>query len=167
MLMVHIQLFYISSGVKQGDVISRTLFAIFINDLCQGMNELNLEVKIHDQLIESSLLFAEEHLQRMLDFISHWCSQNKMSVSISKTKVVHFRKKNNALTDFEFNLGDSILEICHKYKYLGVILNEFLDLTETANVLSESAGRAFSMLVSNLYKKVDVTWSTYSKMYKK
>ena len=34
------------------------------------------------------------------------------------------------------------------------------------NVLSESAGRAFPMLVSNLYKKVDVTWSTYSKMYK-
>ena len=25
---------------------------------------------------------------------------------------------------------------------------------------------AFSMLVSNLYKKVDVTWSTYSKVYK-
>ena len=76
-----------------------------------------------------------------------------MSVNISKTKVVHFRKKNKAITDFEFKLGDSILEICHKYKYLGVILNEFLDFTETANVLSESAGRAFSMLVSNLYKR--------------
>ena len=42
---------------------------------------------------------SEEHLQRMLDFLSHWCSQNKMSVNISKTKVVHFRKKNKALTD--------------------------------------------------------------------
>ena len=63
-------------------------------------------------------------------------------------------------------LGDSTLEICHKYNYLGVILNGVLDFTETENVLSESAGRAFSMLVSNLYKKVDVTWSTYSKMYK-
>ena len=35
-----------------------------------------------------------------------------------------------------------------------------------SKVLIESAGRAFSMLVSNLYKKVNVTWSTYSKMYK-
>jgi len=116
------------------------------------MKELNLGVKIHDQLVVSSLLVAdgialiadaEEHLQRMLDCLSHWCSQNKMSVNISKTKVVHFGKKNKALTDFEFKLGDSILEIYHKY--LGVILNEFLDFTETANVLSES---------------------TYSKMYK-
>jgi len=41
----------------------------------------------------------------------------------------------------------------------------FLDFTETINVLSESAGRAFSLLVSNLYKKVDVMWSTYSKKY--
>ena len=72
-----------------------------------------------------------------------------MSVNISKSKVVHVQK-NKALTDFEFKLGDSILEICHKYKYLGVILNEFLDFTETANVSSESAGRAFSMLVSKL-----------------
>ena len=63
-----------------------------------------------------------------------------MSVNISKTKVVNFRKKNKALTDFEFKLGDSILEISHKYKYRGVILNEFLDFTETANVFSESAG---------------------------
>ena len=77
MLMVHIQLFDISSGVKQGDVISPTLLAYFINDLCQGLKELNLGVKNHDQLIVSILLFAddialiadsEEHLQRMLDF---------------------------------------------------------------------------------------------------
>ena len=59
------------------------------------MKELNLGVKIHDQLIERILLFvdgialvadSEEHLQRMLDSLSHWCSQNKMSVNISKTK---------------------------------------------------------------------------------
>ena len=81
-----------------------------------------------------------------------------MSVNIS------FHKKNKVLTDIEFKLGDSILEICHKYKYLGVVLNEVLHFTETANVLSEYVGRAISMLVSNLYKKVDVTWSTYSNM---
>jgi len=93
-----------SSGVKQGDVISPTRFAISNNDLCQGMKELNLGVKIHNQLIVSILLFAddialipdsEEHLQRMLDFLSYWCSHNKMSVNISKTKVVNFRKKIN------------------------------------------------------------------------
>ena len=43
----------------------------------------------------------------MLDFPSQWCSHNKMSVNISKPKL---------------------------FKYLGVILNEFVDLdfTETA-----------------------------------
>ena len=65
-----------------------------------------------------------------------------MSVNISKSKVVHVQK-NKALTDFEFKLGDSILEICHKYKYIGVILNGFVDFTETANVLSESADVSF------------------------
>ena len=59
-------------------------------------------MKIHDQIIVSILLVAddtaliadsEEQLHGMLAFLSHWCSQNKMSVNISKTKVVHFRKR--------------------------------------------------------------------------
>ena len=70
--------------------------------------------------ISALIADSEEHLQRMLDLLSHWCSQNKMSVNISKTKVVHFRKKNKALTDFEFKLGDSKLQICRKYKYLEI-----------------------------------------------
>ena len=66
------------------------------------MKEFNLEVKIHDQLIVSILIFAddialiadsEERLHRMLDVLSHWCSQNKMSVNISKRKVFIFVKR--------------------------------------------------------------------------
>ena len=85
--------------------------------------------------------------------IAYTSSAEVILHTVCKTKVVHFRKMNKALTDFEFKLGDSISEICHKYKYLGVIVDEFLDFTETANVLSESAGRAFSMLVQTYIKR--------------
>jgi len=47
----------------------------------------------------------------MLDFLRHWCSQNKTSVNIIKNKSFIFVK---------FNIGDSTLERCHKYKYIGV-----------------------------------------------
>ena len=101
----------------------------------------------------------------MINYVNTWCITNKMNVNIGKTKIIHFRKKSVLRTEFEFYLGNSKLEICENYKYLGVVLNEFVDFTETSNVLSEAAGRAFSSLVSNLYNKVDVMHSTYTKLY--
>ena len=75
-----------------------------------------------------------------------------MKVNINKTKIIHFRKKKCCeRTQVDFHLNGFSIEVCANYKYLGVILNEFLDFTETANVLSEAAGRAFSSLVTNLY----------------
>ena len=88
-----------------------------------------------------------------------------MYVNTGKTKIVHFRKKSVLRTEFEFYLGNSKLEICQNYKYLDVVYIDFVDFTETSNVLSEAAGRAFSSLVSNLYNKVDVMYSTYTKLY--
>ena len=84
-----------------------------------------------------------------------------MDVNINKTKVVHFRKSNTDRTEFNFNLGNNDIEIRGNYKYLGVVLN----FTETANVLSESAGRAFSSLIVNLYNKMDLMYFSYTKVY--
>ena len=95
-------LFDISCGVKQGDVISPTLFSIFINDLAKDIKNLNLRVEIEPGFNVSILLFAddivllsptEEQLQLLLNFLSDWCHINKMEVNINKTKIIHFRKK--------------------------------------------------------------------------
>ena len=70
-------LFDISCGVKQGDIISPTLFSNFINDLAKDIKNLNLVVEIEPGLNVSILLFAddivllsptEEQLQLLLNF---------------------------------------------------------------------------------------------------
>ena len=88
-----------------------------------------------------------------------------MEVNINKTKIIHFRKKCCERNHVDFYLSGLNIEICENYKYLGIILNEFLDFTETANVLSVAAGRAFSSLVTNLYNKTDLMYSSYTKIY--
>ena len=107
--------FNITAGVKQGDVISPTLFSIFIDDLVKGIKQLDLGVEIDTNFQVSILLFADDivliapnevNLQLMLDYLAKWCVENRMEVNINKTKVIHFRKTYSARTVFNFHLGN-------------------------------------------------------------
>ncbi len=51
--------FDISSGVRQGDSLSPTLFGLFINDLISEVNIFNFGVNINDIII-SILAFADD-----------------------------------------------------------------------------------------------------------
>ena len=77
----------------------------------------------------------------------------------------NFRKTNSERINFNFHLGNRHIDVYETYKYLGIILNEYIDYTETANALNESAGRAFSSLIVNLYNKMDLLYSSYTKVY--
>ena len=75
-------------------------------------------------------------------------------INVSKTNTVHFRKQCQNRTQFQFKIGDNIIEIKETYTYLGCILSETLDFTVTATVLAESAGRALGSLI-NKYRAPD------------
>ena len=51
--------FHTSSGVRQSDTLSLTLFNIFISDLTENIKELNLGIKIRDINL-SILLYADD-----------------------------------------------------------------------------------------------------------
>ena len=66
-------------GVKQGDTISPTLFAIYINDLAGELDQSGLGVKVGADLQLSCLLYAddivlladnEDDLQALLKFVN-------------------------------------------------------------------------------------------------
>ena len=52
---------------------------------------------------------------------------------MGKTKVIHFRHKRKALSDFVFHvpMGCQTIDYTHDYKYSGYFINEFLDADES------------------------------------
>ena len=150
--------FDVTSGVRQGDVMSPILFSMFLNDLATGIKELNCGIELNDLML-SILLYAddivliapsEEALQKMLDFVSAWCRKWRMAVNNDKTKVIHFRKSSVPQTDYDFYLGPAPIEKVTSYKYLGAIFDEFLNFEENASLLADAAGRALGAIRNKL-----------------
>ena len=90
----------------------------------------------------------EKELQDMLDILNNWCVSNNMSVNATKSNVMHFRPNSISRTTFRSTYGLCDLQIIDKYKYLGLVLNEFLDLSMTAKLVAQSASRALGLLIA-------------------
>ncbi|MES9883911.1 MAG: reverse transcriptase family protein, partial [Sedimenticola sp.] len=128
--------FDVNLGVKQGCVLSPTLFSLYVNDLTEAIDGLHCGVNFDDDRV-SMLLYADDivlmcenetDLQRMLDVVNDWSRKWRMTINENKTKIVHFRPPSFPRSNFVFTCGNRVLAIESSYKYLGLWLNEFLDM---------------------------------------
>ena len=161
------------SGLKQGCNLSPTLFSIFANDLVQEINALDLGIQMGTVNI-SILMYAddivlisntEENLQVLLDTLHNWCKKWRVLINTSKSKCVHFRQGNAAVSKFSFKIGDNILETVEKYKYLGVIFQEKNNFSLNCEALAKGGGRALGSIISKIHNLKDFGFSSYEKLY--
>ena len=162
------------TGVRQGDTLAPTLFALYINDLALEVNLLDKGVPIGDQDMVSILLYAddvvllsetEEGLQDMLNTLHGWSRDWMLGINYSKTKVMHFRRATDEPTDTEFHIGDTALEKTNSYRYLGLDLEETLNYSHGATILNRSASRALGAVISKYFTMDGTTHDTYRHMY--
>ena len=152
---------------------SPVLFNIFINDLIKEIIDLKQGVKIGAKDI-SILAYADdivlitpepENLQNMLNSFNNWCKKFSLHINVEKSQILHFRNKKSARTDFQFNIGNLLLEKVYKYKYLGVVLGEHLSYSNIADILCNSATRALGALNSKTRNCKDCSFATYSHLF--
>ena len=76
--------------------------------------------------------------------------------------MIHFRTASVNRSNFEFKYGDKNIEYTSSYKYLGLWLQEHLNLNKTVSELSKSASRALSALYT---KCGGMTIDVFEKLY--
>ncbi len=157
-------------GVKQGDNLSPTCFLSYVNPLIGVLKSTQVGVKFGPHVIsilayaDGLVLLAEnEHdLQLLLDTLYDWCYKWRLAINIDKTKVMHFRTKDCTRTQFDFNVNGQKLKIVNSYKYLGILLEEFLDFSKTAELLAGAAGRALGAVINKVKNNKDLGYRTYT-----
>ena len=180
--------FFISNmGVRQGENLSPFLFSIFMNDLedyleqhrlsgiiCETQDAEDIAVTYFKLFIllyaDDTVIISEtsDGLQEALNTFESYCNDFKLSVNISKTKIVIFSKgKQNKNLLFRFN--NSIIEIVSEYKYLGIIMSRNGSYVKSLKHTAEQATRAMYGLFSkirHLPLPADVIVDLYEKTIK-
>ena len=102
--------FPVPPGVRQGDSLSPTLFAVYINDLAEQVNSINSGIKFGGEQL-SILMYAddliclapdENKLQMLLDVVTVWCDKWLMKINPKKTQVMHVRNYQRARSNNTF-----------------------------------------------------------------
>ena len=93
--------FHCSLRVRQGECLSPLLFSLYLNDIEEQFINLGLYGIDVDMFKIFMLLYADdivifantqEQLQNSLDVLLEYCNKCKLTINVSKTKVMVFRK---------------------------------------------------------------------------
>ena len=107
----------------------------------------------------------EQNLQSMLTCMNEWCKNWCLNVNIAKSNVMHFRSPRKQISGFKFTYGDQDIGLIKTYKYLGIMLDEYMKFDVCSTLLSESAGRALGGIVAKFKDLKNSGFETFTKLY--
>ena len=120
--------FDVNIGVKQGCILSPTLFNIFLSDLPHTFNQEKSKPAKLGNLKIGSLFWADDivilsetktGLQNSLDELEQYCSKNEMKVNVEKTKCMIFNKGGRTIKSIKFFYEKKEIETVSCFSYLG------------------------------------------------
>ena len=146
----------VTQGVRQGCVLSPTLFNLFISDfeplLKQKLDTdplfIDDEYPLHCLIWADDIILLSETqsgLQTQLNLLGNYSATNSLTVSLDKTKCICFNRGGRLVRNC-IKLGENTIEDTKSIKYLGLIVSCNGNLKPALQNLQERARRAYYML---------------------
>jgi hypothetical protein len=163
-------------GVRQGCVLSPTLFSFLINELALEVNQnaaygIQLSPDIVQILI---LLFADDvtlssycafGLQKQINCLKSFADHFGMTVNLKKTKIIVFRKGGFLAANEVWHYGGENIEVVNSYKYLGLHFTTKLSLTSSVTELAAKAKMRTIQILRCLWKLGNVQREVFFRMF--
>ena len=169
------------SGVRQGENLSPFLFALYVNDLEDFLEENNFQsinISRHEAFNYMKLyliLYADDtiiisnskdNLQRGLDLLKIYCDEWKLSVNVDKTKITVFEKRKCDYRNIKLEFNNKLLEVVSLYKYLGILFKSNGSFKDCIKRLCEQANKAMFMLLKKA-RELDLSVDTQIELFHK
>ena len=145
-------------GLRQGEVMSPIMFAMFINDLESFLcNDINSGSILNDAIF-ILLLFADDmvvlgkfvdDLQQSLDLLKQYCDKWDLEVNILKTKTMVFRKRGDIFENEKWYFDGKLLQNVNDFNYLASCFNYTGSFTSNQELLAEKGLKAMNELLYN------------------
>ncbi len=104
-------------------------------------------------------------LQKLLNKVYQLSLKWIIKINANKSNILHVRQSQITRTNFNFKLGNMVLPIVTRYKYLGIVITEFIDYNVVAQILADAANRALGSVI-NKYKQINgFGYYTYTKSF--
>jgi len=122
--------FHVSNGVRQGGVLSPHLFAVYLDDLSNELNNIKAGYYTGEVLL-NHLMFADDIcvfcpsvrcLQRMPDVCHAYAESHGIIFICNKTVCMTSKSAKTTATPL-LKLGGQYVKSVYQYKYLGIVLN--------------------------------------------
>lgn len=178
----HSDSFICHMGVRQGENLSPLLFAFYVNDietklLEHNCNYLNFNDDfLNDYLKLFVLMYAddtvvlcdsEQGMKQALVALNTYCSDWKLKINCSKTKIVVFSRGKIQADKYNFTFDRDSIEVVSHYKYLGITFNYNGRFRKGELELKEQAQRAMYSIIGTCRKfdlPVDIQIEMFNSM---
>ena len=131
----------VNIGVPQGP----TMFIVYFNDLPVKLAHSRVIMYADDTVLYCSGAANKslrKRFQEDLNQVQHWCSCNRLTLNVKKTKIMTFMSdhKRKQYEKFRFYMKGLVVEEVDRYRYLGTIIDNKLSVDPQYTKLAQILG---------------------------